>query len=123
MRDYTVPTPDGRPAAREFCGERLARIVCADSELLDDAAISRIADAIADAQTARIADAVRRILNRHPSLRMAAVTGLGAFIADAAARKAGLHVVHVSVEWGDDAARCAPAAAVALLLEQEMVRA
>jgi probable H4MPT-linked C1 transfer pathway protein len=122
-RDYTGPTPDGRPAIREFCGERLARIVCADAELIDHAAISRIADAIAAAQGGRIADALRRILTRHPSLRMAVVTGLGAFIADAAAREAGLQVVHVSVEWGADAARCAPAAAVALLLEQEMVGA
>jgi probable H4MPT-linked C1 transfer pathway protein len=27
--DYTSPTPDGRPATREFAGERLARVVCA----------------------------------------------------------------------------------------------
>ncbi|HEX4575580.1 MAG TPA: hydantoinase/oxoprolinase family protein, partial [Gemmatimonadales bacterium] len=26
--DYTLPTPDGRPATREFAGERLARLVC-----------------------------------------------------------------------------------------------
>ena len=37
--DYTVPTPDGRPATREFAGERLARVVCADREMLDEAAI------------------------------------------------------------------------------------
>jgi uncharacterized hydantoinase/oxoprolinase family protein len=38
--DYSAPTPDGRPATREFVRERLARIVCADREMLDDTAIS-----------------------------------------------------------------------------------
>ena len=33
--DYTVPTPDGRPPTPEFCGERLARVICADRELID----------------------------------------------------------------------------------------
>ena len=28
--DYSVTAPDGRPASREFAGERIARIVCAD---------------------------------------------------------------------------------------------
>jgi hypothetical protein len=46
---YTVPTPDGRPATREFAGERLARVVCADRELLDAGAITAIADHVADA--------------------------------------------------------------------------
>src|SRR6185295_14725541 len=46
--DYNAATPDGRPATREFVRERLARIVCADREMLDDAAISVIANAVAD---------------------------------------------------------------------------
>jgi probable H4MPT-linked C1 transfer pathway protein len=122
-REYTVPTPDGRPATRDFCGERLVRVICADSELIDVAGVSRIADAVADAQIRRIAAALNRIRMRHPTLRTAVVTGIGAFVADAAARAAGLDVVEASREWGPDAARCAPAAAVALLLEQEIVHA
>lgn len=116
--DYTVPTPDGRPATREFCGERLARAVCADREMLDDAAVSAIADALANAQVARIVDAIRRVAARHPSLDTAVVTGLGAFIAAAAARAAGLRVVPLADELGDDGARFAPAAAVAFLLDR-----
>jgi probable H4MPT-linked C1 transfer pathway protein len=116
--DYTVPTPDGRPATREFAGERLARVVCADREMLDDAGVSMIADALADAQVARVADAVRRVTQRHPTLRRAVVTGLGSFIGAAAARRVGLEVVPLAVTLGEDAARSAPAAAVALLYEQ-----
>jgi uncharacterized hydantoinase/oxoprolinase family protein len=93
-------------------------VVCADREMLDDTAISAIADAAADAQTARIADAIRRILARHHSLQTAVVTGVGAFIGAAAATSAGLHVTPLADALGDAAARSAPAAAVALLLER-----
>jgi probable H4MPT-linked C1 transfer pathway protein len=118
--DYTSPTPDGRPATREFAGERLARVVCADREMLDDAGVSSIADALAAAQVERIASAIRRALGRHPSLRTAVVTGLGAFLAEAAAHVAGLQVVPLAAELGNAAARCAPAACVALLLERDL---
>jgi (4-(4-[2-(gamma-L-glutamylamino)ethyl]phenoxymethyl)furan-2-yl)methanamine synthase len=116
--DYTSPTPDRRPASREFARERLARVVCADREMLDDAAISAIADALADAQAASVAAAIHRVAARHPSLHMAVVTGLGEFVGRAAALAAGLDVVALSAELGDAAARCAPAASVALLLER-----
>lgn len=117
---YTAPTPDGRPPAREFAGERIARIVCGDRDMLDDEAISRIADAVASRQVEQIARAIERVMARHPSLRTAVVTGVGAFIADGAARAAGLDVVPLAETLGDDAAECAPAAAVAMLLENEM---
>jgi probable H4MPT-linked C1 transfer pathway protein len=120
--DYTVPTPDGRPATREFAGERLARVICGDREMLDDAAVWAIADALARAQVERIADAIRRIVARHPSLATAVVTGLGAFIAETAARTAGLRVVRLADALGDDGARFAPAASVALLLDQALAR-
>ena len=117
--DYTVRAPDGRPATREWAGERLARVVCADRELLDDAAVSRIADALAAAQVARVADAIGRVRRAHPALRTAVVTGLGAFIGAAAARAAGLHAVALAESLGSEAARAAPAAAVALLRDAE----
>jgi len=116
--DYTVPAPDGRPATREFAGERLARVVCGDSELLARGDVDAIADALADAQVARIASAIRRVHDRHPSLDRAVVTGLGDFIAARAAAAAGLHVDRLADSLGGDAARCAPAAAVALLMER-----
>jgi probable H4MPT-linked C1 transfer pathway protein len=120
--DYTVLTPDGRPPTPEYAGERIARVVCGDRELLDDEAISIIADAVAEAQVARIAAAIERVVTRHPSLRGAVVTGLGASIGAAAARAAGLTVTSLAAELGDAAARCAPAAAVALLGERTLDR-
>src|SRR5437870_8670694 len=58
--DYSVPTPDGRPTTREFAGERLARVVCADREMLDEPDIGVIADALWDAQVTRIGEGLER---------------------------------------------------------------
>jgi probable H4MPT-linked C1 transfer pathway protein len=118
--DYSVPTPDGRPATKAFALERLARVVCGDRELLDVAAIAQIAESVSAAQVRRIADAIRRVLANHPAIRNAVVTGMGDFIAAAAAQAAGLNVIRLADTLGADAARCAPAAAVALLLERDV---
>ncbi|MBA3345031.1 MAG: hypothetical protein H0T44_06975 [Gemmatimonadales bacterium] len=116
--DYSVPPPDGRPATREYAGERLARVVCGDRELLDEAAIDEIARAVAEAQLGTVAAAIARVRRRHPALDCAVVTGLGDFIAAEAAGEAGLGIVSLAHRLGD-AARAAPAAAVAWLLACE----
>src|SRR5207244_3927663 len=64
--DYSVPTPDGRPATREFAGERLARVVCADREMLDETDIGVIADALWDAQITRIGAGLERCARGNP---------------------------------------------------------
>ena len=112
--DYTCPTPDGRPATRAYAAERLARVVCADRDMLDDAAIDAIAARVADTQADRIGAALDAVRRLHPAFRLAVVTGLGEFIAVRAARRAGLGVASLAGLLGP-AARHAPAAAVALL--------
>lgn len=119
--DYSCPTPDGRPATRDFVGERLARVVCGDREMLDEAAITRVADALARAQVRSIQAAMQRVLDRHASIHVVVVTGLGAFLGTAAAHALDLEVVPLSNRLGDAGARCAPAVAVALLLERRVV--
>ena len=116
--DYTLPTPDGRPATREFAGERLARAVCADREMLDEAATRRHRRG----HSRRLRSRARgrgssRCCSRHPHLARAVVTGLGDFIAAEAARQAGLRWC-ISPTGLGHAARTAPAAAVAWLLAE-----
>ncbi len=115
--DYSVAPPDGRPRTREFAGERLARVLCADREMLNDAAIDAIANDLWNAQVAQIASAIAQVLAHAPSLAgaTAVVAGLGAFLAIPACRRAGLRAVRLSDRMGP-AARHAPATAVALLL-------
>jgi probable H4MPT-linked C1 transfer pathway protein len=117
--DYSAPTPDGRPRSRDFALERLARMVCADLELLDQAAIEAIAEALAEAQIERVRAGLARVRGRWPNLTTAVITGIGSFLAAAAAEREGLEVADLADQIGVDAARTAPAAAVALLLGAE----
>jgi len=117
---YCAPTPDGRPATREFVRERLARAVCADREMLADSAISAIASHVATAQLNRTAQALAQVLRRNPSITRAVTAGVGSFIAERAALQCRLTVTPFSAIHGMDAHRSAPAAAVALLLERSL---
>jgi probable H4MPT-linked C1 transfer pathway protein len=117
--DYTCPTPDGRPATREYSGERLARTVCADREMLNSSDLDIIAAALADAQVRTMVESLGRIRQRWPGIATAVVAGLGDFIAAEAACRAGLSVVPLAERLGA-AARVAPAAAVGWLLWESM---
>lgn len=119
--DYSTTPPDGRPATREFAGERLARAVCADAEMLDEAAVGTIARALAEAQLEGVMAGMRRVLARHSRLDRAVVAGLGDFIAAEAARRMGLELNPLAERLGN-AARTAPAAAVAWLLAESLVQ-
>ncbi len=112
---YGTPAPDGRPVTREFTRERLARIVCADREMLDDHAIDRIAAHVAEVQVARTARALAQVRASAPIDTPIITAGLGAFLAERAARSLGAPCTSLAASLGQDAARIAPAAAVALL--------
>ena len=120
--DYTCPTPDGRPATRQFAGERLARAVCADREMLDDEDITQVAGALCGAQLQQISKALGSIRLRNPRIDTAVVTGLGAFIGLQAARAAGLETRLLS-ESVKVPLQAAPATAVAWLLHASLAAA
>jgi probable H4MPT-linked C1 transfer pathway protein len=117
--DYASPTPDGRPATKEFAGERLARVVCADRETLDDDAVSRIAEWLAGAQVESLAKAIQRVREKHPDLQTVLVAGIGAFLGARAARGLGLDVLALETEAGEGGVRCGPVGALALLATRD----
>ena len=123
-RGYTCDTPDGRGRSRPEAGARLARMVCADLEMLGRDDITAIAEAVARAQVRRMAggigQVVRRLGRRGP--RVAVLAGQGTFLARAAAHEAGLETRDMADEVGPAAARSAPAAAVAYLLAEMIER-
>jgi (4-(4-[2-(gamma-L-glutamylamino)ethyl]phenoxymethyl)furan-2-yl)methanamine synthase len=113
--DYTCPTPDGRPPAPEFAGERLARVVCADGEMLGAEEIRAIAATIAEAQVEEIAQALGRVARRLPRPAPVIATGLGSFLAHRAAERAGMPAKDLAAVLQVDIGTVAPAVAVAWL--------
>ena len=59
--EVTGGTADGGPATRCGAGDRLARALCSDRELMDDQAIGGLADALARAQESRVSAAIARV--------------------------------------------------------------
>jgi len=118
----TCDTPDGRGRSRLESGAWLARMVCADLEMLRERGISDIAEHVAGAQVRQIASGIRQVVKRLGSRapRLAIAAGQGAFIAKAAAEAAGLCVEALADALGDAAARAVPAAAVAYLLYERL---
>jgi probable H4MPT-linked C1 transfer pathway protein len=122
--DYDCPTPDGRPASREAARARLARLVCADTEMLSQETIDYMADYIYQQQLAQIGRAVSQVRSHLPGSREIPVVtlGAGAFIAAEAARRAGLPVTNLAETWGRREAQVAPSLAVAHLLAERWER-
>jgi len=123
--DYTVPTPDGRGRSREDATARLARVVCGDPESIGPGAVEGIARFLQERQIARTVEAVHQVLSRErwavPPTAVAA--GAGEFLAEAAARRAGLESISLAALTprlaGPSWSRAAPAAAIAVLLAEE----
>ena len=88
----TCTFPDDRGTSRAEVRSRLARVVCADPELLADGDIEAIAATVEEAQIASIADALERVAERVPAGTGVIAVGVGAFLARAAAERCGLPV-------------------------------
>lgn len=125
---YDVATPDGRSTGREECGARLARLVCADREMLSAADLTAIAQTIHLAQVRQIEQGLASVLagqgwqegDGHTKPLsdevLAITTGLGHFLAAEAAGRLGLTVVPLAEHVGAEANRVTSALAVAALL-------
>ena len=122
--DYTCDTPDGRGRSRLEAGARLARVICADLETLGPAGVTAIAEHVARAQVQQIERGIRQVMRRLGTVcpGVAVLAGAGTFVGRAAAEAAGLTTRDLSHEVGTAAARSAPAAAVAYLLSEFVVR-
>jgi (4-(4-[2-(gamma-L-glutamylamino)ethyl]phenoxymethyl)furan-2-yl)methanamine synthase len=116
--EYTCATPDARPPTPDFAAERLARVVCADSEMLEPGDIERIAVAVAEAQVGQIATALSRVAGGFSSPPEVLATGLGSFLAHRAASLGGFRSRDLGAVLGVDVGTAAPAVAVACLLTE-----
>jgi len=90
--DYTVDTPDGRGVSLNEAAARIARIVCADLNLLTINEVKAIAKYVYEAQIQQIVKGLRKLIKNFPSFRFkpAYTAGLGGkILAWKALKKAG----------------------------------
>lgn len=120
--DYTCSTPDGRPPTAEYARERLARLVCADLELLNPAEVEEMAYYIYHQQLRQIEEAMHQVLPRLAGRRDLPLVamGSGAFLAAEAGRRLGLKVLDLAAQWGREASEVAPCWAAAHLLAERL---
>jgi len=115
----TSPSADGRPVTPEFAAERLARVVCADIELLSREEVWAIAQYIATEQVHQIAGAMAQVISRVKLDEPMVAVGVGAFLAEAAAVRLGLDYLRPTTLASGAVSIVAPAVAVALLLSEQ----
>ena len=115
--DYTCSTPDGRDTSPAACAERLARLVCADREMLGDREIAAVARYLIERQLQVVSEALLQVLSRAdvPAEAPVAPAGVGAFLAGEVAARLGLETMPPGSIWGAEGVAL-PAAAAAWLL-------
>ncbi len=119
--EYTCPAPDGRSKTKEGAAVRLARVVCADPEILSLDHVTQIARYIYEKQLQRISEGILQVLSRtacDPKPVLVAA-GLGAFMAAACGQRLGLEVRQLARHCSQEAAVAAPSFALAYLLASE----
>ncbi len=122
-KDYTTETADGRGKTVREAMARIARIVCADLNMLNKKEIIKICEYVYKKQLEQIIQAIRRVLGR---LKQEAgkeklpvvVTGMGKkFLAEEAAKRVGVRRI-IDLEkivcW--EASLCTPAYGLALMV-------
>ncbi len=120
--DYIFPTPDGRPPTIESARQRLARLVCADTEMLSAAEIDEMARYIHQQQLGQIRAAILQVRSRfadRSNLPVVAM-GSGAVIAIEASQRLGLTVLDLAAQWGREDSAVAPCVAAAHLLAEQI---
>ncbi|MEM3733302.1 MAG: hydantoinase/oxoprolinase family protein [Candidatus Bathyarchaeia archaeon] len=117
--DYTVDTPDGRGVSLNEASARLARVVCADLELLTFNEVKAIAEYVYEAQIQQIVDGLKKIIEYFPILKFkpAYTAGLGGkILAWKALEKTGFKIIKdLSKIVGATEAKAAPAFSLAFM--------
>jgi probable H4MPT-linked C1 transfer pathway protein len=124
--DFSVDTADGRGKSRAEALARLARVVCADVEMLSEDEIVKIAEHVYRKQVEQIAEGLRQVYGRIETIVKPdfpiIVTGLGRrFLASEAAKVAGFKkIVDLGELLGVEAALASPCVGVSLMVATKL---
>jgi len=121
-QDYMCTTPDGHMPSVDSARRRIARLVCADTEMLSITEIDKLARYIHSRQILQIRDGLNQVIFRLPRLRThpVIVLGTGAFLGIEAAGSIGLNVLKLAEDWGKNKMAVAPSLAAAHLLAERL---
>ena len=125
-KQYTCETADGRGKGMPEALARLARVVCADTEMLTTQEIINVAEYTCDKQVMQVAEGLAKVYSyvKRQALREVSVvvTGLGKdFIARKAAEKIGVQsIVDLGTLTRPDVATATPAFGVALMTASKL---
>jgi (4-(4-[2-(gamma-L-glutamylamino)ethyl]phenoxymethyl)furan-2-yl)methanamine synthase len=111
-------TADGRPLTKEFCRERLARMVSADSSTFDMSDALAAANAIQNAQLEQLFAGYEKVvtaMRRAPSTIV--LSGAGEFLSRRLVKdlEPSTRIISLASELGAAASECGPAYALAVL--------
>jgi len=118
---YSCPTPDGRAKTIVAARERLARLVCGDSEIMDTQAIEDLARYLFDKHLQQISEALFQVLSGldEPFNLQVMAVGAGSFLGQETARRMGLSLLDIDQDSCSAVLAALPAYAVAYLLAQD----
>ena len=125
-KQYTCETADGRGKSLPEALARLARVVCADMEMLTQQEIINIAKYIYDKQVLQVAEGLNKVYSYTKKLALnevpVVVTGLGKdFIGKKAAEKIGVEaIVDLETLIPTEAVMATPAFGVALMMATKL---
>jgi probable H4MPT-linked C1 transfer pathway protein len=120
--EYTVETCDGLSKTEKECMARLARVVCADVEMLSEQEIMDMAQFLYEQQVKQVSGGLKQVYERiKPQLEEdvpVVVAGLGRdFLARKAAEKTGFkEILDISKMLGAEAAVVSPSVGVAFMV-------
>lgn len=116
--DYVCDTFDGEGKSKIECARRIARVVCADLEMLSMEEIIEMSRFIHQKQVEQIADGLKQVVETQ-NLDLIVTTGLGKDILDKkAAELLGLEVKSMDDILTDDECTVAPAVGTAVMMEK-----
>jgi len=127
-KEYIGETADGREKNRDRALARLARIVCADTEMLTEKEIVKITKYVYNKQIKQIAEGLNQVYSRVRSLTTekipVVVTGLGKdFLGRAAAKFLRVdEIIDLSKLIPNDLSKASPATGVALIVASKLER-
>ncbi len=120
--NYTSSTPDGRAKSLQGARERLARLICADREILGEEDIFKLARYLFEKQLQQVTEALLQVLSRlEDGYRLPlVVAGTGSFLTVEIGRRLGMPIVDMGKEWGEKVMAALPSLAVAFLLAKQL---